>query len=67
VFNFKSDKINVDWFNIKEHVKMLEDLEPQLIKMFESADIPMQRHIQANLNLMYKVKIKLKELGEFIE
>jgi len=53
--------------NVKEHVQMLDDLEPQLIKMFESVDIPMQTKIQVNLNAMYKLKLKLIEMGEYIE
>jgi len=46
---------------------MLDDMQPQLIELFEKANIPLQRKIQANLNLMYKVKMKLVQMGHYIE
>ena len=65
MFHFKKKKI--DWYNVKEHLKMLDDLQPELIKMFEVSDIPMQTKIQFNLNAMYKLKMKLIQMGQYIE
>jgi len=64
---FKFSKKRIDWYNVQEHIQMLDDMQPDLIKIFETCDLPMQRKIQANLNLMYKAKMKLIKMGEFIE
>ena len=62
---FKKKK--VDWYNVKEHLKILDDLQPELIRMFEVSEIPMQTKIQLSLNNMYKVRMTLIQMGHYIE